>query len=680
MPRKNKHKRLLWEENTLRKAVFAVLVNNQSIKKSAVANGIPFETLRRHIIKARAGQGVEKKCGRPTILTTEQEKELSDILKQTAASLYGLTPRDTQRLVFDFCEKRKIKNNFNKKSCAAGRYWLEGFLSRHRSLSVKQAEATSIQRAIGFNRAKVNKFFEILKSILFKDDHIQVPPSNIFNVDESGFTICQKVGRVIAARGRSVGQLTSAEKGKTVTAVCAVSATGVFVPPMIIFPRGRMKPSLLDRAPPGSVGAANKSGWINEGLFADWFDHFLKSVQPNSRPEPVLLLMDGHSSHTQNIAVIDKARANNVKLLVFPSHCTHKLQPLDVSFFKSLNTFYNSELQTWLRNHPARGVTENEIPELLANAYGRAATVKNGISGFAATGIYPFNDAIFTDEDYAACDALSKPAPTENEVPVLVGIDPSSSFGTVADLESGADVGTVVEMQGGADVGTVADLESGADVGISAVDPCIDANNVVPVIDGDISFANLVNLPMSPIICDRVGVGCRPKKRKAGHAFVVTESPYKKQLCESKNEKIAKAVKLGERKEKAKERKLEKEVAKRMKERSNECGKKKERMSLDGLVKKGVAKRLVLPTELKSAAGSTQKSRKKNFGNSTTSKSACQSAAEKSQNDFYCLICSEKFQDPPIEPWIQCDKCLGWCHEACSAGESSMGFTCDLCK
>ena len=108
-------------------------------------------------------------------------------------------------------------------------------------------------------------------------------------------------------------------------------------------------------------------------------------------------------------------------LLVFPSHCTHRLQPLDLSFFTSLNNLYNVEVTNWLRSHPGRAVTESEMPGLLNQAYGRAATVKNGTAGFAAAGICPFNDAIFTEEDYAAA------AVTDHCDPALIVDDPLNS-------------------------------------------------------------------------------------------------------------------------------------------------------------------------------------------------------------------------------------------------------------
>lgn len=75
-----------------------------------------------------------------------------------------------------------------------------------------------------------------------------------------------KPGKVLAKKGKKgIGAITSAERGKNVTVVACVSATGAYIPP--IFPRVRIKPELLDGSPTGTVGYANKSGWINVELF-----------------------------------------------------------------------------------------------------------------------------------------------------------------------------------------------------------------------------------------------------------------------------------------------------------------------------------------------------------------------------------------------------------------------------
>jgi len=53
-----------------------------------------------------------------------------------------------------------------------------------------------------------------------------------------------------------------------------------------------MKPALTDKLPESKLALANKSGWINEELFGDWFDHFMSVVQPKACPQPSLLIFE----------------------------------------------------------------------------------------------------------------------------------------------------------------------------------------------------------------------------------------------------------------------------------------------------------------------------------------------------------------------------------------------------
>ena len=60
-----------------------------------------------------------------------------------------------------------------------------------------------------------------------------IKPENIYNLDESWFTICQKPQEIIALKGKkSVGAITSTEKGKNIT---VVSVSGSYVPPYLFF-------------------------------------------------------------------------------------------------------------------------------------------------------------------------------------------------------------------------------------------------------------------------------------------------------------------------------------------------------------------------------------------------------------------------------------------------------------
>lgn len=85
-----------------------------------------------------------------------------DLILSMINRLFRLTKRDVRGLVFKYCEANNIKHTFNRKSALAGRDWFEGFLRRHKDLALRTPEATSIQRAIGFNQQKVRIFFDKL--------------------------------------------------------------------------------------------------------------------------------------------------------------------------------------------------------------------------------------------------------------------------------------------------------------------------------------------------------------------------------------------------------------------------------------------------------------------------------------------------------------------------------------
>jgi len=86
---------------------------------------------------------------------------------------------------------------------------------------------------------------------------------------------------------------------------------------MFVYPRVRIRPEFLDKVPNGATGAASPSGWINEELFSEWFDHFISWSQPKHRPQPGVLIMDGHCSHTKG-----KGKEQQRYLISLPSQAS----------------------------------------------------------------------------------------------------------------------------------------------------------------------------------------------------------------------------------------------------------------------------------------------------------------------------------------------------------------------
>ena len=179
------------------------------------------------------------------------------------------------------------------------------FQSEHQKSRQSHEPEVSTDRLLG-------KLFDVLEKIF--EEH-PFPPTNIYNVDETGMTTIQnKPSQMLALKGRhQVGAITSAERGQLVT----MRATGSYIPPLFIFSRSRMKAELMDGAPNGSIFACHKSGWIPTEIFTQWFEHLVR-LSGARKDNQVLLILDGHSTPTTNIDVI-----NNVSSHLSPAVSSH---------------------------------------------------------------------------------------------------------------------------------------------------------------------------------------------------------------------------------------------------------------------------------------------------------------------------------------------------------------------
>jgi hypothetical protein len=139
-----------------------------------------------------------------------------------------------------------------------------------------------------------------------------------------------------------------------------------------------MQIELTDGMPPGSTYVCHISGWIQTDIFTQWFRQFISVAKPTIG-DPVLLILDGHNSHTTNLEVIKRARENNVSILCLPPHSSRKMQPLDLAFMKPLKTYYSQDIESWLLNYFPRTVTICQVGKLFGKAYLRAATVETAV-------------------------------------------------------------------------------------------------------------------------------------------------------------------------------------------------------------------------------------------------------------------------------------------------------------
>lgn len=101
--------------------------------------------------------------------------------------------------------------------------------------------------------------------------------------------------KVVTYKGHKNPVQVSSGLKSQVTVVGCVSAGGQCLPPMVIWNRKNLPPELASGEVPGTIYGLSSEDWIDQELFHLWFtDHFLRYAPP---VRPLLLLMDGHSSH-----------------------------------------------------------------------------------------------------------------------------------------------------------------------------------------------------------------------------------------------------------------------------------------------------------------------------------------------------------------------------------------------
>lgn len=597
-----------------------------SVRSVSIKYGIPRITLYRHV---KSGSEI-KKLGRfKSVFSKMQETDLCAYLKEMDSLFYGLSRKEFKCLVYEYAKKNKIPYplSWNKFS-SAGDDWLMSFQTRNPEIVLRTPEPTSVARVREFNKTQVTRFYKLLEEQLEKH---QIGPESLYNMDETGImTTTNKPPKVLSISGKKkqVGVISSTERGKLTTVICCCNATGSFVPPFISFARKRMQERLLDGAPPGTQAACTANGWTNGETFFQWLKIFIEHVRPSTNKR-VVLILDNHESH-KFFPALDYASQHHVTFVSFPPHTTHKLQPLDVAVYGPLKKYFEQEVNTFQKQHPGRIINQYDVAKLFREAYLKGASPRNAVSGFASSGIWPYNPNLFGEEDFAPSNTMDAALNINVPSSAMVTIPEQNSLG---DLEANKEnaISTLEAVAGPSNTKSYqpADSWSSSDdepLSSKRSRQQLHCRHVTPIkvtLTCSSNIARTVPPPnfqgecemttyYSPSVIRPLPAPCPKKcirKRKTGKAEVLTSTP----------------IKL-EQRAKLKESKI---------------------------------KMPKLPKEF------------------TTKKK------QKDKQQYNCLICDELYQEVkghPIEDWIQCSGCHLWSHEACTSYGGTGPYKCHECS
>ncbi|KAJ8878449.1 hypothetical protein PR048_019027 [Dryococelus australis] len=253
-----KSDRARWPEGTLEEAVSRGEAGDIGKREAEKYYRIPARTISRRIERnycTRRGLGPEGKLG------TENEKRFVRHIQNLSNVRFAPDRQTVRVLTYKFAENFNVQHKLSKKSEMAGYAWLNSSLNRSPELTIRQAEGLSVARVI-------------------EEHNLMDKPGHIFNVDESGFPLINRPGKVLTNNGsRSVHTTIPKERGENITLIDSFNAEGQYLSPVVITKDVYMNPKYSN-------------------ISAEWFPRwFVKHFVPRKPTCKTVLIIGGHASH-----------------------------------------------------------------------------------------------------------------------------------------------------------------------------------------------------------------------------------------------------------------------------------------------------------------------------------------------------------------------------------------------
>jgi hypothetical protein len=107
-----------------------------------------------------------------------------------------------------------------------------------------------------------------------------------------------------------------------------------------IFQGERIKDDYIKHCKFGTCMGVQTKAWMTSFLFKEFLSFFKRSIIGGMFPSNHhLLILNGHGPHV-NLKIIEQVQQFGLDMIPLPSHTSHVLQPLNVSYFKPFKTTF----------------------------------------------------------------------------------------------------------------------------------------------------------------------------------------------------------------------------------------------------------------------------------------------------------------------------------------------------
>ncbi|KAF6212246.1 hypothetical protein GE061_012767 [Apolygus lucorum] len=254
-----------YTKEQMRAAVQRVL-EGKPMAAAARDNCVPRTSL---LYKAKGLRPLEKKMGPKTILTSHEEKFIGNSVLSISKAGFPTTRVElldsVQRLLGEIQRENPFTQN------RPGKKWLECFLKRHPSVTLRTPQNLTNSRA-SIKQHQILEWSSVVYSYLVENDYAQIlhDPMRVFNGDESAFFLCPKGEKVLAQKGNKIiYQHVNNDEKECITVLVTANAAGQFAPPLLVFKYERIPSEILDGVDPSFGIGKSESGRPETALAVD---------------------------------------------------------------------------------------------------------------------------------------------------------------------------------------------------------------------------------------------------------------------------------------------------------------------------------------------------------------------------------------------------------------------------
>src|SRR5216683_351643 len=326
---------------------------------------------------------------------------------------------------------------FNISGIVPGSNWINCFEKRHPEIHVSRPGNLDPKRAQNFNPTNICHFYKLLKDIY--NAFPNLPPEHIWNMDEKGVQFGggrkrSKKYYHFRSMKRSKFYRIRSDNLELMTVIECISPSGLSVPPSFILSSGPT-PSLPHLSGKIAAIATSANGWTDNKIGTVWFTETFIPFANNHKVTdvPVVLLLDSHNSHESDM-FREATFQHQIIVVAFPSKCTHKLQPLDVIVFAQVQRLWSNHCDKCIVQH-IKMDRYNIIQEYM-EIRPWSMTPELLHSAFSTTGTFPFNDALFTNDDFAPAKSFSHTMHVPMSFPAEVPSSPPFVSSDFSDLKT----------------------------------------------------------------------------------------------------------------------------------------------------------------------------------------------------------------------------------------------------